>query len=138
VLRRTSAEELPHLKSYRLEGADQQSDQWLSKTINNNRLKTGTRLKFTEAGNLPKPVKVALRVRENVAQTKDELLQWVKSLNPGLTLNTVGRSRVIGLTSHYCIVIIKKLLLGTSVCEEEWLFIDWTECEKKNYLNCFA
>jgi hypothetical protein len=41
-------------------------------------------LKVTEARNLPKPVKVALRVRDNVAHTQDELLQWVKSLNPGL------------------------------------------------------
>jgi hypothetical protein len=41
-------------------------------------------LKVTEARNLPKPVKVALSVRDNVAQTQDELLQWVKSLNPGL------------------------------------------------------
>jgi hypothetical protein len=84
-------EELPHLKSYRLEGgaliyicADQQSGQWLSKAINNHSLETGTRLKVTEARNLPKPVKVALRVKDNVAQTQDELLQWVKSPNPGL------------------------------------------------------
>jgi hypothetical protein len=93
VLRRTPVEELPHLKSYtcRLEGgalmyrcADQQSGQWLSKGINNHRLKTGTMLNVTEARNLPKPVKVALRVRDNVAQTQNELLQWVESLNPGL------------------------------------------------------
>jgi hypothetical protein len=91
VLRWTPVEELPHLKSYRLEGdaliyicVDQQSSQWLFKAINNHRLKTGTMLKVTEARNLPKPVKVALRVRDNVAQTQDELLQWVKSLNPGL------------------------------------------------------
>jgi hypothetical protein len=91
VLHKTPVEELPQLKSYRLEGgaliyisADQQSGQWLSKAINNHRLKTGTMLKVTEARNLPKPVKVTLRVRDNVAQTQDELLQWVKSLNPGL------------------------------------------------------
>jgi hypothetical protein len=91
VLRRTPVEELPHLKSYRLEGSaliyictDQQCGHWLSKAINNHRLETGTRLKVIEARNLPKPVKVALRVRDNVAQTQDKLLQWVKSLNPGL------------------------------------------------------
>jgi hypothetical protein len=39
-------------------------------------------LKVTEARNLPKSVKVALRVRANVDQTQEELLQWVKSLNP--------------------------------------------------------
>jgi hypothetical protein len=91
VLHRTPVEELSHLKSYRLEGcaliyicADQQSGQWLFKAINNHRLKTGTMLKVTEARNLPKPIKMALRVRDNVAQTQDELLQWVKSLKPGL------------------------------------------------------
>jgi hypothetical protein len=45
-----------------------------------------TRLKVIEARKLPKPVKVALRVRDNVAQTQDEMLQWVKSLNPGLNM----------------------------------------------------
>jgi hypothetical protein len=34
--------------------------------------------------NLPKHVKVALRTRDTVAQTQDELLTWVKNLNPGL------------------------------------------------------
>jgi hypothetical protein len=44
----------------------------------------GGRLKATEAKNLPKPVKVALRVKENIARYPDELLQWIKQLNPGL------------------------------------------------------
>jgi hypothetical protein len=68
VLGRTPLEELPHLKSYRLEGdaliyicADQESGQWLIKAIDNHRLGTGARLKVTDARNLPKPVKVALR-----------------------------------------------------------------------------
>jgi hypothetical protein len=30
------------------------------------------------------PVKVALRMRDKVAQTQDELLKWIKYLNPGL------------------------------------------------------
>jgi hypothetical protein len=91
MLCRSPVEELPHHKSYTLEGsafiyicADQQSGQWLSKAINNHRLETGTRLKVTEARNLPKPLKVTLRVRDNVAQTQYKLLQWVKSLYPGL------------------------------------------------------
>jgi hypothetical protein len=74
VLRRTPTGELPHLKSYRLEGdrliyicADQQSGQWLVKAIDNHRLETGASLKATDAGNLPKPVKVALRARDKVA-----------------------------------------------------------------------
>jgi hypothetical protein len=43
-------------------------------------------LKVTKARNLPKPVKVALRVRDNVTLTQDELLQWVKSLITGLNM----------------------------------------------------
>jgi hypothetical protein len=91
VLRRTPLEEQSHLKSYRLEGgtliyicADQQSGQWLIKAVDNHKLGTGSRLKVTDARNLPKPVKVALRTKDNVAQTQDELLTWVKNLNPGL------------------------------------------------------
>jgi hypothetical protein len=91
VLHRTPIGELPQLKSYRLERgaliyiyADQQSGQWLVKDIDNHRLGTGSRLKATDARNLPKPVKVALRTRDIVAQTQDELLAWIKTHNPGL------------------------------------------------------
>jgi hypothetical protein len=77
---------------------------WLSKAINNHRLKTGTLLKVTEARNLPKPVKVAVSLRDNVAQTQDELLQWVKSLNPGLNTENWKvldmQSEPKGLTYH--------------------------------------
>jgi hypothetical protein len=45
---------------------------------------TGARLKVTDARNLPKPVKVALRTKDNIAETQDELLTWVRNLNPGL------------------------------------------------------
>jgi hypothetical protein len=38
----------------------------------------------TEAKNLPKLVMVALRVLENIAENPEELLQWIKQLNPGL------------------------------------------------------
>jgi hypothetical protein len=34
--------------------------------------------------NLPKSIKAALRVRDKVAQTQDELLMWIQNLNPGL------------------------------------------------------
>jgi hypothetical protein len=64
--------------------ADQQSGQWLIKAIDNHRLGSGARLKATDARNLPKPIKVALRVRDKVAQTQDELLRWINNLNPGL------------------------------------------------------
>jgi hypothetical protein len=42
------------------------------------------RLKVTDARNLSKPVKVALRMRDRVAQTQDELFTCIKNLNPGL------------------------------------------------------
>jgi hypothetical protein len=91
VLRRTPLEELPHLNSYRLEGgaliyicADQHSGQWLIKAIDNHRVGTGARLKFADARNLTELVKVGLWMRDNFAQTQDELLTSVKNLNPGL------------------------------------------------------
>jgi hypothetical protein len=91
VLRRTPIGELPHLKSYRLEGgaliymcADQESGQWLIKATDNYWLESGARLKATDVRNLPKPVKVALRIRDRVAQNQEELLKWIKNLNPGL------------------------------------------------------
>jgi hypothetical protein len=94
VLSGTPIGELSHLKSYRVErGAliyiyilyicvcvcvcvcvDQQSGQWLIRDNDNCRLRTGVRLKATDAGNLLKPLKVALRTRDKVAQTQDELL----------------------------------------------------------------
>jgi hypothetical protein len=56
------------------------------KTIDNHGVGTGASLKVWVARNLPKPIKVGLRMRDNVAQTQDELLTWVKNLNP--VLNT--------------------------------------------------
>ncbi|PNF16032.1 hypothetical protein B7P43_G04600, partial [Cryptotermes secundus] len=64
--------------------ADQQSGQWLIKAIVNHRLKSGTRLKATDARNLPKPVKVALRTKDKIDQNQEELLKWITDLNPGL------------------------------------------------------
>jgi hypothetical protein len=91
MLRRTPTGELPRLKSYKLEGgaliymcADQHSSQRLIKTTDNHRLESGARLKATDARNLPKPIMVALRIRDKVAQNQEELLKWVKNLNPGL------------------------------------------------------
>jgi hypothetical protein len=63
---------------------DQQSGQWLIKAIDNHRLESGGRLKATEAKNIPKPVKVALRVKENMVRNQIELLQWIEQLDPGL------------------------------------------------------
>jgi hypothetical protein len=47
-------------------------------------LKSGTRLKATDARNLPKRVKVALWSRDRIAQNQEELLKWIADLNPGL------------------------------------------------------
>jgi hypothetical protein len=75
MLRGAPMGELPHMKSYRLEGgADQESGQRLVRVIDNHRLELGARLKATDAWNLPKPVNVALRTRDKVAQIQDELL----------------------------------------------------------------
>jgi hypothetical protein len=80
-----SSLEVEAVISYRLEGgvliyrcANQQSDKWLVKAIDNHRLGTGARLKVTDARNLLKPVRVALRMRDKVSQTQDELLTWIK------------------------------------------------------------
>jgi hypothetical protein len=91
VLRRTPIGELPHLSPtdwrevhlYNI-CTTQQSGQWLIRATDNNGLGSGARLKATDARNLHKPVKVALRTRDKVAQTQDELLSWIKNLNPGL------------------------------------------------------
>jgi hypothetical protein len=90
VLCGTPIGELPHMKSYRLEGgalicicANQQSGQWLVKAIGNYRLESGARLKATDARNIHKPVKVTLKIRDKVTQSEEELLKWIKNLNPG-------------------------------------------------------
>jgi hypothetical protein len=64
--------------------ADQQSGQWLVKATYNYTLESGARLKATDARKVPKPVKVALRRRDKVVQNQDELLKWIRYLNPGL------------------------------------------------------
>jgi hypothetical protein len=63
---------------------DQQSTQWPISAIDNYRLGSEARLKATNTRNLPKPLKVVLRTRDKVAQIQDELLNWIKNLNPGL------------------------------------------------------
>jgi hypothetical protein len=104
MLHRTPIGELPHLKFYKLEGgaliyicADQQSSQWLIKAIHKHRLESGARLKATDVRNLPKPIKVALRFGGKVAQNQEELLKWVKNLNPGLNTE---HWRVLGKQSE--------------------------------------
>jgi hypothetical protein len=63
---------------------DQQSGQWLVRATDNHRLGSGAKLKAVDARNLPKPVKVALSTRDRVAHTQDELLRWIRNLNPEL------------------------------------------------------
>jgi hypothetical protein len=43
-------------------------------------------LKSTGAKNLAKSVKVALWVKDKFAKGFDELLKWIKDLNPGLNM----------------------------------------------------
>jgi hypothetical protein len=90
-LRRNLIGELPHMKSDKLEGGaliymcvGQQSGQWLIKAIDNYRLESGVRRKATDARNLPRPVKVALRMMDRVAQIQELFLKWIKNLNPRL------------------------------------------------------
>jgi hypothetical protein len=52
--------------------------------VHEHRLESGARLKAKDARNLTEPVKVALRMRNKVAQTQDELLKWIKNLKLGL------------------------------------------------------
>jgi hypothetical protein len=91
VFRGTPKGELPHLRSFRLEGSallyvcpDQQSGQWLIRYTDNHRLQSGIRLKPTEARNFPKTVNMALRTKDKVAKSSDELPKWIKDLSPGL------------------------------------------------------
>jgi hypothetical protein len=77
----------------------------------------GATLKATDARNLPKPGKVALRVRDTVVQTQDELLKWIKNLNPGLQVehwrvpdkqSEPKGQRLILLIDRDSLVVIKK------------------------------
>jgi hypothetical protein len=52
-------------------------------TTDNHRLGSGARLKATYARNFTKPVRVVLRMKDEVTKSPDELLKWIKDLNPG-------------------------------------------------------
>jgi hypothetical protein len=91
LLRETPDGGRPLLRSYRLdEGtifyacADQRSVDWLITAIHGFQIREGVRLKAIDAKHLPKPVKMALRTKDKVATGPEELLKWIKSLNPGL------------------------------------------------------
>jgi hypothetical protein len=65
------------------------------------------RLKATDARNLPKPVKVTLRMKDKVAKSPDELLKWIKDLNPGLHMEHWRvPNRQPMLTGHRLIFLI--------------------------------
>jgi hypothetical protein len=77
MFHRTLIGELPHLKSYRPAGgaliyvcADLQSGQWLVKAIDNHRIGSRARLRVTNAKNLPKPVRIALRTRNKLPKAR--------------------------------------------------------------------
>jgi hypothetical protein len=92
VFHSTPIGELLHLKSYRLvEGTliyvciDQQSGHWLIRLTENHRLESGSnKERATDAKNLLKTNKVVLRTWEKAARSQEELLKWIKHLNPGL------------------------------------------------------
>jgi hypothetical protein len=88
VLHGTLEGELPHLRYFRLEGsafvyvcADQQSGQGLIRVTVNHRLGSVAMLKATDNR---KVRQVALRMKDKVPESPDELLKWIKDLNPGL------------------------------------------------------
>jgi hypothetical protein len=73
----------PLLQSYRLETgtifyacADQRFVDWLVTALHGFQIREGARLKAIDAKHLPKPIKIAAG--------PEELLKWIKSLNPGL------------------------------------------------------
>jgi hypothetical protein len=81
----------PLLPSYRLETgilfyvcAGQWSVDWLIAAPHGFQIREGVRLKASDANHLPKPVKMALRMGDEVSAGPEELLKWIKSLNPGL------------------------------------------------------
>jgi hypothetical protein len=87
---------------------DQHSGQWLIKATENHWLESGARLKATDACNLLKPVKVALRTRDKVTQTQDKLLKWIKNLNPELH------------TTHWVMVIRVLLVMKWQISWQVW------------------
>jgi hypothetical protein len=91
VFRKTPNGERPLLRSYSLERgisfyacADQRSVDWLIAVLHGFQIREGARLKETDAKHFPKPVKMALRTKDKVATGPEEILRWIKSLNPRL------------------------------------------------------
>jgi hypothetical protein len=91
VFRETPDGGRPLLRSYRLGRgiifyacADQRSVDWLVTALHGYQIREGARLKAIDAKHLPKPIKMALRTKEKVAKGPEEILEWIKSLNPGL------------------------------------------------------
>jgi hypothetical protein len=65
---------------------NQQSADWLTAALNGFQIREEVKLKATDTKLLHKPVKMTPRIREKVSSGPDELLQWIKNLNPGLHL----------------------------------------------------
>jgi hypothetical protein len=63
---------------------NQQSVDWLTAALNGLQIREEMKLKATDTNHLHKPVKMTPRMREKVSSGPEELLQWIKSLNPGL------------------------------------------------------
>jgi hypothetical protein len=50
-------------------------------------MESGATLRAADAMKLPKPVKVPLRPSDKVAKSLEELLKWIKHMNPGLHID---------------------------------------------------
>jgi hypothetical protein len=57
---------------------------WLIAALHGFQIREGAGLKVTDAKHLPKPVKMALKMKNKVVTGHEELLKWIKSLNLGL------------------------------------------------------
>ena len=62
---------------------DQWSVDWLIAVLNGFQIREEVKLRAIDVTYLSKPIKMALRTRDILSLVPEELLQWIKSLNPG-------------------------------------------------------
>jgi hypothetical protein len=85
VLLETTGGGRPFLWFYRLEKGvcpDQCSVDWIIAVLSGFQIREEVKLKAIDDKNLPKPVKMALRTRDKFFLVPEDVLQWIKSLNP--------------------------------------------------------
>jgi hypothetical protein len=82
---------------------------WLIRGTDNHRMGSRSRLKPTDARNLPKTFKVAPRKKDKFANGSDELLKWITGLNRGRRSNLLRKvrncRRLRELCKDKCVVI---------------------------------